>query len=48
MGVAATFPELSKWTLKTNQKDSIENLIHGQILSYLKIHLALFSTNHGL
>ena len=48
MGITATLPELSEWTLKTNEKDSLENLIHGQILSYLKVHLALFSTSHGL
>ena len=34
--------------IKTDEKDSIENLIYGQILSHLKIHLALLSTSHGL
>ena len=32
--------------IKNKRKSSIENLIH--ILSHLKMHLALFSRNHGL
>ena len=30
------------------RKKTVERLIHGHILSHLKIYLALFSSSHGL
>ena len=37
---AATLPELSEWTLKTNEKDSIKNPIDGLIWRFTWLYLA--------